>query len=119
MAIGLSSGKILIYDIRDMGLATELEGPATASVNQIEFSNKGVFMAVSWEGLDTCRVYSLHKGFSFADVKQENVPVTALSFDYYGGFLAIGTSQNITIGNYKNWKKTLTTLKPFELSGVH
>ena len=35
MAIGLASGKIQIYDIRDMQLAQELEGPASAAVSQL------------------------------------------------------------------------------------
>jgi len=117
MAIGLTNGKVLIYDIRDMIVAQELEGVTTTAVSQLEFSNKGIFLAVSWVGADTCRVYSLHKGFSFAEIKQEDLPVTALAFDLYGGFLAVGTTQNLTISSYKNWKKTLTVLKPFE-SGV-
>lgn len=75
-------------------------------------------MAVSWKGADTCRVYSLHKGFAFTDIRQEGIPVTVLSFDQYGGFLAVGTSQNMLISSYKNWKKTLIELKPFQ-SGVH
>jgi len=44
--------------------------------------------------------------------------VTCLSFDFYGGFLAVGTSQSMVISSYKNWKKILTTLSPFEASGV-
>ena len=118
MAIGLFSGKILIYDVRDMVLAQELDGPATAAVKQLEFSNKGIFLAASWEGQDSCRVYSLHKGFAFAEIKQSNVPVTNMTFDLYGGFLAVGTAQNMTITSYKNWKKVLVTLTPFE-SGVN
>ena len=118
MAIGLSSGKILIYDIRDMAIASELEGPANAPVQSIEFSNKGIFMAASWVNQDTCRVYSLHKRFAFTDISQENMPVTTLAFDLYGGFLAVGTAKNMTISSYKNWKKSLTTLRPFE-SGVN
>ena len=92
MAIGLSNGKILIYDIRDMGLASELEGPANVAVKSLEFSNKGIFMAASWEGQDTCRVYSLHKRFAYTEVRQENLTVTTLSFDLYGGYLAVGTA---------------------------
>lgn len=92
MAIGLVNGKILVYDVRDMVLAQELDGPATAAVKQLEFSNKGIFLAASWEGQDACRVYSLHKGFAFAEIKQPNVPITTLTFDLYGGFLAVGTA---------------------------
>jgi len=100
-----------------MVIAQELEGVTSTAVSQLEFSNKGIFLAVSWVSADTCRVYSLHKGFAFADIKQENVPVTSLSFDLYGGFLAVGTAQNLTISSYKNWKKPLVLLRPFE-SGV-
>ena len=113
MAVGLVNGKIQIYDVRDMVLAQELDGPTEAAVKNLVFSNKGIFLAASWEGQDACRVYSLHKGFAFAEIKQENLPVTSLSFDLYGGFLAIGTSQNMSITSYKNWKKVLTTLTAF------
>jgi len=61
------------------------------AVKNLEFSNKGIFLAATWEGQDTCRVYSLHKGFSFADIKQENQAVTSITFDVYGGFIAVGT----------------------------
>jgi pre-mRNA-processing factor 19 len=69
MALGLSNGNIKVYDVRDMQLAQELEGPCTAAVSQLSFSNKGIFLAASWEGQDTCRVYSLHKAFAFNDIK--------------------------------------------------
>ena len=113
MAIGLDSGKILVYDVRDMALAQELDGPGNSEVTNLEFSNKGIFLAASWAGEDVCRVYSLHKNFAFAEIKQENAPVKTLTFDIYGGFLAIGTRQSMTITSYKNWKKVLITLTPF------
>ena len=90
MAIGLSNGKLLIYDIRDMSMANELEGPSQTAVSSIEFSNKGIFLAASWQGSDTCRVYSLHKGFTFAELKQDS-EVSSIAFDQYGGFLAVGS----------------------------
>ena len=95
----------MIYDVRDMVIAQELEGPAEVAVQQLIFSNKGIFLAASWAGQDTCRIYSLHKHFNYAEIKQENVPINTLSFDYYGMYLAIGTTQNMTISSYKNWKK--------------
>ena len=60
----------------------------------------------------------MHKAFAFAEIKQPNMPVTTLTFDLYGGFLAVGTTKNMTITSYKNWKKVLTILTPFE-SGVN
>lgn len=118
MAIGLTSGHIRVYDVRDMQLAQQLEAPFQAAVSKLSFSNKGIFLAASWEGQDTCRVYSLHKAFAANDIKQEGLAVTSLSFDFYGGFLAIGTTQNLMISSYKNWKKTLTTINPFQSGGV-
>ncbi len=50
MAIGLTNGNIKVYDVRDMQLAQQLEGPCTAAVSQLSFSNKGIFLAASWEG---------------------------------------------------------------------
>ena len=117
-AIGLSNGKILIYDIRDMQLAQELEGPAPEAVSQLSFSNKGIFLAASWTGQDVCRVYSLHKGFIYSEVKLDGSPITAVSFDLFGGFLALGSSEKMVISSYKNWKKVLNVLKPFNSGGV-
>ena len=113
MAIGLVNGKILVYDVRDMVLAREIDAPVNSAVKNIVFSNKGIFLAASWEGHEACRVYSLHKDFAFAEIKQENAPIQTLTFDIYGGFLAIGTNKNMTITSYKNWKKVLTTLSSF------
>ena len=49
MAIGLSNGKINVYDIRDMKLAKELESPSEeTAVSKLEFSNKGIFLAAAW-----------------------------------------------------------------------
>ena len=75
-----------------MQLASELEAPTAAAVTQLAFSNKGIFLAAAWEGYDTCRVYSLHKGFSFSEIRLADQAVSALSFDLYGGFLAIGSN---------------------------
>ena len=108
----------MIYDVRDMVIAQELEGPAEVAVQQLIFSNKGIFLAASWAGHDTCRIYSLHKNFSFTEIKQENVPINTLTFDYYGMYLAIGTAQNMTISSYKNWKKILIKVVPFAEGGV-
>jgi len=119
MAVGLANGKILVYDIRDMQLASELEAATAAPVKQLCFSNKGIFLAASWEGYHTCRVYSLHKGFAVSEIKQSGQAITCLSFDLYGGFLAVGTSDGLGISSYKNWKKNLMSLHPFENNGVH
>ena len=75
-------------------------------------------MAASWAGQDSCRVYSLHKRFAYTEVRQENVPVTSIAFDIYGGYLAVGTAQNMLISSYKNWKKSLCTLRPFENASI-
>ena len=114
MAIGLANGKIMIYDVRDMVMAQELEGPTPSSaVSQLEFSNKGIFLAASWTGSSSCRVYSLHKGFACNELTQEGMPVTAISFDLYGGFLAVGTEQNMIVSSYKNLKKILQEISNF------
>ena len=73
-----------------MILSAELEAPissetsSTTPVKNIEFSNKGINMAVSWSGQDICRVYSLHKKFMYIDAITEGSAVQTLSFDQYG-----------------------------------
>lgn len=48
MAVGLSNGQVNVYDLRTMNLAKTLEAASESPVRQIAFSNKGIFMAVSW-----------------------------------------------------------------------
>ena len=119
MAVGYSNGKILIYDVRDMVVAQELDGMVEADVKQIEFSNKGIFLAAIWSGQDTCRVYSLHKGFAVSDIKLGSA-AQSIAFDIFGNFLAIGTScgaetpAKVCISSHKNWKKVLANVCTFE-----
>ena len=119
MAVGLSNGKIKVYDMRDMALASELEAPVEGTaVSKLEFSNKGIFLAAAWTGLDSCRVYSLHKGFAFSEIKSEGSTVTTLEFDLFGQFLAVGSTESLSVFSYKNWKKTLVSLRPFDQGPV-
>ena len=67
-------------------------------------------MAVSWSGQEVCRVYSLHKKFAFIDAFTDGYAIQTLSFDQYGQFLAIGTTNNMTITAFKKWQKKLTIL---------
>ena len=61
----------------------------------------------------------MHKGFAFSEIKQEGGQVvTELEFDLFGQFLAIGTTQTMTVCSYKNWKKTLLSVSPFEQSPI-
>ena len=92
LGVGLTNGTIKIYDIRDMTLQAEV--PSTEEnrdipVGQIRFSNKGIFMAVSWQGMKTCRIYSLHKNMEFTEIELGDSPITSLDFDKFGGFLLI------------------------------
>ena len=49
MAIGLQSGKVRILDIRDMKVAFSLDSPQDGcAVSKMSFSNKGVYLAVTW-----------------------------------------------------------------------
>ena len=49
LAVGLRSGQVQILDIRDMKVAHSLEAPSQTAVRQLDFSNKGIFLAVIWE----------------------------------------------------------------------
>ena len=61
----------------------------------------------------------MHKDFAFSEIKQDGGQVvTEIEFDLFGQFLAIGTTQMMTVCSYKNWKKTLLSLSPFEESEI-
>ena len=106
MAIGLASGKILIYDVREMKVAQELEPPQNGSeINKLVFSNKGVYLAATWKTLGICRVFSLHKECAYADLDHKDNMVTSVAFDKFGGYLMTAAGNELSIFNYKNWKK--------------
>lgn len=111
LAVGLASGKVLIYDIRDLKAPTELEPPKEGNpVSKLAFSNKGVYLAATWEGLDLCRVYSLHKECAFTDLSHAGKVVSSLAFDAYGGFLMTSADQEVRLFHYKNWKEPFVAL---------
>ena len=59
----------------------------------------------------------MHKDFAFSEIKQDGGQVvTEIEFDLFGQYLAIGTTQMMTVCSYKNWKKTLLSLSPFDQS---
>ena len=69
MAIGLQSGKVRILDIRDMKVAFSLDSPQEGcAVSKMSFSNKGVYLAVTWQNYPQSRVYSLHKECEFSSL---------------------------------------------------
>ena len=103
-----------MYDIRDQKVAMELSG-RDAEVNSLEFSNKGLYLAASWRDQDIARVFSLHKQCAHTDISVgENNKVNSLSFDKFGGYLAISGSKNLTLCQYKNWTSPVSVIKPFE-----
>lgn len=111
MAIGLTSGKVLIYDIREMKVAQELAPPKEdVEVSKLVFSNKGVYLAAAWKGLDNCRVYSLHKECLYTDLAHDGNVISSIAFDKFGGFLMTAAGNNIVLFNYKNWKKPITAI---------
>lgn len=60
LAVGLKTGVVKVYDIRDQKVAMTLAG-RDSEVNSLEFSNKGIYLAASWKDQDVCRIFSLHK----------------------------------------------------------
>jgi len=80
----------------------ELEIPKERSaVNCIAFSNLGKYMAASWNGQATTRLYSLHKNCTFAEMNgskaSPNAAVNALQFDFYGNFLVTATDAGFNL----------------------
>ena len=81
MAIGLQSGKVKILDIRDMKVAFALDSPQDGcAVTSMAFSNKGVYLAVTWQNYSQCRVYSLHKECEYTSLDVKTAP-SSIQFD--------------------------------------
>ena len=62
-------------------------------------------MAASWKNLDICRIYSLHKECAFVDLGHKGNVVTSITFDRFGGFMMTSAGNELTLFNYKSWKK--------------
>jgi len=113
LAVGLASGVIKVYDIRDQKVAMQLAGefPQTdantsSEVTNITFSNKGLYMAATFANQDICRVYSLHKQCAFTDISHGGNPINSIAFDVYGGYLATSAGKHVGLYHYRNWGET-------------
>jgi pre-mRNA-processing factor 19 len=107
LGIGLSNGHLDLYDIRTLEKASSLEAPVQAPLTALKFSNKGFHMAAAWS--NTCRVYSMHKGNTFVDVKLPN-EITSIAFDYYGQYFALSSIHEIQIYYFRDFAQPLCTL---------
>ena len=87
LCVGLSSGKVILFDLRTQEMATEFAGAVNEPVKKIAFSNKGIHLAVIWENCSKCRVYSLHKNCESTDIEHSGASVKTFAFDHYGQFL--------------------------------
>ena len=68
-------------------------------------------MAASWKNLDICRIFSLHKECAFVDLEHKGNVVTSINFDRFGGFLMTSAGNELTLFNYKSWKKPIGVLR--------
>jgi pre-mRNA-processing factor 19 len=107
LGVGLSNGLLDLYDIRTLEKASTLEPPIQTPLLALKFSNKGFHMAAAWH--NTCRVYSMHKGNTYVDVKLP-YEITSIAFDYYGHYLALSSSQEIQIYYFRDYTAALLTL---------
>ena len=103
VAMGLVNGKVVIYDLRTQELAIELEAPAARPVSRIEFSNKGMYLAVSWQNADFMRVYSLHKQCAYVDITAPGCSFDTFAFDRFGQFLLVSAGNNIRAFYYRDF----------------
>ena len=114
LAVGLKTGAIKVYDIRDQKVAMEFQGPQATDVKKLIFSNKGTYLAASWKDQDVCRVYSLHKQCQFIDIAHAGISVSDIAFDYYGGYLATAAANQVSFFQYRTWPKPQGVIRPFE-----
>lgn len=114
MALGLKTGAIKVYDIRDQKVAMELQGPSSAEVKKLIFSNKGTYLTAAWKDLDVCRVYSLHKSFQFTDIGHSGIAVNDIAFDTFGGYLLTAAANQVSFFQYRTWPKAQGVIRPFE-----
>lgn len=113
LAVGLKTGVIKVYDIRDQKVAMELQGPQS-EVKKIAFSNKGTYLAAAWKDQDICRIYSLHKQCQFTDIAHGGIAVNDISFDHYGGYLLTSAANQVSFYQYRTWPKPQGVIRPFE-----
>ena len=100
-----------MHDIRDQSCAMELDS-LKSEVSQFSFSNKGLFLTVTWRDQKIVRVFSLHKKCSWIDIEHE-APVNSIDFDLHGGYLMTTSANTVRIYYYRKWQ-CCSMIKPFD-----
>ena len=110
LCVGLSSGKIILFDVRTQEAAKELSGVVQSPVKKIAFSNKGIHLAVSWEDCATCRVYMLHKNCEHCDIDHHGAGVKTFGFDHFGQFLVTAAGEKLKAFYYRDFTSPVAVL---------
>jgi pre-mRNA-processing factor 19 len=98
-AAGTSSGKILMWDFKNMTLASTLQDQEEGLVD-ICFSNNGYHLAAA--SATQVQVWDLRKQKTLATITSDD-SVTCVQFDESGKYLAHGTDKGIQITTVKEW----------------
>lgn len=93
IVVGLKSGVIKIYDIRNQTVIRQLEENKGHEVQNINFSNKGLQFSANFKGKEAAKLFNMRKMQEPAlDVvhayKGQSTSFT--TFDYFGGYLMSG-----------------------------
>ncbi|RMD41974.1 hypothetical protein DV735_g3165, partial [Chaetothyriales sp. CBS 134920] len=109
LAAGSEDGKILIYDVKSGAQAAVFE--VGAALQQILFSENGIWLAALVRGSHTISIWDIRKAAEIKRVETGGV-IESLDWDYTGQFLAAAGPGGVTVAQYskatKEWTQPLT-----------
>ncbi|RMZ76852.1 hypothetical protein DV738_g4739, partial [Chaetothyriales sp. CBS 135597] len=109
LAAGSEEGKILIYDVKSGAQAAVFE--VGAALQQILFSENGIWLAALVKGSNTISIWDIRKAAEIKRVETGGV-IESLDWDYTGQFLAAAGPSGVTVAQYskaaKEWTQPLT-----------
>lgn len=109
IGLGTTDGNVLIYDVREAKLAATF-GPLVGSIQSLQFSENGFWLAISVKGESTVEIWDLRKAVQ-TKVLDTGARVESVRWDYTGQFLAVVGPSGTLVQQYskatKSWSEAL------------
>lgn len=109
-AAGTTTGEIKLFDVKTLENVANFTSSNTAPVLALSFSENGTWLATTARGQTNVTIWDLRK---MTEIKAIDIgsPVTNLSWDYTGQFLAVCGPGSVTVQQYakasKQWSEPL------------
>ncbi|KAF2156685.1 cell cycle control protein [Myriangium duriaei CBS 260.36] len=104
LALGTSSGDIKLFDVKTLENIHTFSSSVSAPVTALSFSENGTWLATISEGQSTVTIWDLRKTAQLKAIDL-GVPLTSVSWDYTGQFLAACGPSCVAVQHYAKSSK--------------